>query len=134
MGYPRDPDLDFLLTMALELHDADLCECGCGHYRDICQSDDMDGGYEVVDDEVVCHAKAAMDVYRREVGKREVEDGALVWVRPVSHAEAEDAEHQRRARENTGPPCGDAEPCGVAGGSAALAVDHGRGEDRGNQK
>lgn len=80
MGLRRDPELDYLLTQALELHDESLCECGCGHYADVCQSDEADGMVRIVDDEVVCHVRAALDEYRADEGRRP-EPGALLRIR-----------------------------------------------------
>lgn len=61
MGAKRDATLDYLLTQALEIHDNELlCECGCGFYRDFCQSEDAEGWIEI-DDSTICHARAALE-------------------------------------------------------------------------
>lgn len=75
----RDPELDYLLSMALEWHDdVLLCPCKCGHYAVDTLDDDADGWYEV-DDSTICNARAAMDDYQRET-KGEIEPGMLLRI------------------------------------------------------
>lgn len=59
---PRDAEVDYLFTMALDIHDNELL-CSCGEYRDDCQTGD--GWYEI-DDSQVCYKQAALDEFRKD--------------------------------------------------------------------
>lgn len=79
MGMRRDPELDFLLTMALEIHDTELlCSCGCGQYVEDSRDDDADGYYEV-DDSNICYARAAIVRYEKDAGDS-AEPGTMLRV------------------------------------------------------
>lgn len=79
MGMRRDPDLDFLLTMALDIHDNDLlCPCGCGFYSvDVHDPDSED--WFAVDDSTICAARAARESWDKEDGK-DAEPGTLLAI------------------------------------------------------
>ena len=72
INVPRDPEADFLLTMALDIHDKDLL-CSCGDYREDCQSGD--GWYEP-DDSRVCYKRAAFEQFQKE--NPDLEPGTMV--------------------------------------------------------
>jgi|SRR5690625_4578256 len=75
----RDADLDFLLTMALDIHDNDLlCSCGCGFYRVDAHDDDADGWFKP-DDSTICYARAAIEQYQREEAN-DAEAGTLITI------------------------------------------------------
>lgn len=77
MGMRRDAELDFLLTMALDIHDKDLlCPCGCGFYR--AEAHDPMSSFEV-DDSVICFARGAREEYEKDEGA-EAEPGTLLMV------------------------------------------------------
>lgn len=69
-------DEDRLLAIALDLHEADLCPGGCGHYLD--QTAEEDGWHDA--HSVVCDACAARDRYLKEKGENR-EPGELVYVK-----------------------------------------------------
>lgn len=84
INLPRDAEVDYLLTMALDIHDKDLL-CVCGDYRDACQDDDADGAYLVADD-AICYRSAAVEVFQKE--NSNLEPGTLIRVVDTRIAEA----------------------------------------------
>jgi len=92
---PRDPEIDYLLTMALDIHDKDLlCSCGCGFYRVDSHAEDADGWFEVADD-AICFARAAVEVFQED--NPDLEPGTLIRVVDTRIAEA-----PVRTQRNTG--------------------------------
>lgn len=77
LGFKAWGETDFLLTMALEAHEASLCAGGCGQYADVAHDDDADGWFEA-DDSVQCHACAAQQRLEKESETRE--PGAMIHV------------------------------------------------------
>lgn len=75
MGAPRDPELDFVLAMAVDIHDTDLLCPACGGYAADCQGD-AEGEF-VVDDNTICYASAARQSWEKEAGEH-VEPGTLI--------------------------------------------------------
>lgn len=57
IGLPHDPELDFVLTTALELYEDSLCPGGCGVPLDEAHAAENDGRYERRT--VTCYACAA---------------------------------------------------------------------------
>lgn len=72
---PRDAEVDFLLTMALDVHDNDLLCSSCGDYVAVCQVDGADGAF-APDDSTICYRTAARESFAKESG--ELEPGTLV--------------------------------------------------------
>src|SRR5699024_271505 len=88
LGMRRDAYLDFLLTMALDVHDNDLlCPCGCGFYADDTLDPDSDGWYGV-DDSVICSARAANTEYQKN-DAQDAEPGTLITVVDERKTEAQ---------------------------------------------
>lgn len=78
MNRPRDGEVDFLLTMALDIHDKNLiCGCGCGQYAADSHDEDADGHFEVADD-TICAARAALDQFKSD--NPDLEPGTLLRV------------------------------------------------------
>lgn len=75
MNRPRDAETDFLLTMALDIHDKDLICTACGGYVRDCQSDDAEGHFEP-DDSTICYRTAAREEFLKE--NPDLESGTLV--------------------------------------------------------
>lgn len=70
LGFKPWGETDFLLTMALEEHEASLCAGGCGQYSDEAHDDDAEGWYEA-DDSVQCHACAARQILEKRSESQE---------------------------------------------------------------
>lgn len=75
MNRPRDGEVDFLLTMALDIHDKELTCTSCGGYKRDCQSDDADGHFEP-DDSTICYRTAAGEYFHKE--NPDLEPGTIV--------------------------------------------------------
>lgn len=83
----RNAELDFWLTMALDIHDKDLlCPCGCGYYRAEAHDPDYDGWF-AVDDSTICQARAARELYEKEDGQ-DADPGTLIMIVDERVAEA----------------------------------------------
>jgi len=79
MGLRRDADLDFLLTMALDIHEKELlCPCGCGFYVEDAHDPNSEDWF-VVDDSTICYVRAAREAYDKEDGK-DAEPGTLLAI------------------------------------------------------
>lgn len=101
MGAPRDDGLDFLLTMALEVHDQDLlCPCGCGEYRVDSHDPDADGWYEP-DDSTICYARSAMSSFQKE--NPELDPGTLLRVVDVRREQAPSRKQHHTDGKREGP-------------------------------
>jgi len=74
IGQERDPEIDFLFTMALDIHDKELL-CQCGDYREDCQTGD--GWYEIADDQI-CYKQAALEEFRKD--NDDLEPGTMLQV------------------------------------------------------
>lgn len=82
----RDADLDFLLTMALDIHDKDLlCPCGCGFYAED-TLDPMGPAFDV-DDATICNARGAREEWEKEHGA-DTEPGTLIMLVNADEVEA----------------------------------------------
>jgi len=66
-------EVDRLLMLALTIHDADKCPCGCGGYADVTL--EVDGWHEAAAKR--CDARRAMEDYRKE--HPNAEPGELVY-------------------------------------------------------
>ena len=78
LGLPRDPEVDFLLTTALELYEEGLCPGGCGQHMDEAHDEANQGRYERRT--VTCQACAANhpgDDHKPQPGEL-----AYVWRNP----------------------------------------------------
>lgn len=85
LGAVRDTQADFLLTLALEVHDEDLlCNCGCGFYASDAHDDDNDGEFEV-SDETICYARSALSQYQKD--NPDVDPGTMLQVVDMRHSE-----------------------------------------------
>ena len=82
LRWPDWCDTDILLDRAVAAHDERLCSCGCGHWSSETQGDDFDGEWAV--EQVVCHARAAMDQALAEMKDRRP-DGLLLYTRPATN-------------------------------------------------
>ena len=65
--------------MALHTLEAMVCSC-CGQYADLAHDPDTDGWWEV-DTETVCFAGAALAQWRESDGPKQMDPGALPYVR-----------------------------------------------------
>ncbi len=77
LGYswPAWCETDCLLDRAISEYEQRLCGCGCGFWSSETRGEDFDGEFKAV--EVVCNARAAIDLHRKETKKPT--PGALVW-------------------------------------------------------
>lgn len=82
IGQDRDAEIDFNLSMALDIHDKDLL-CQCGEYRADCSTGD--GFYEVADD-LICFKQAALEEFRKE--NNDLEPGTMLRVVDVRRDQA----------------------------------------------
>lgn len=54
--------------LALQLYEQSLCLCGCGYPREVAWDDDNDGWFTVDDQDRICYARRALDMWRDEQG------------------------------------------------------------------
>lgn len=66
-----------MLDRAVAEHERRMCQCGCGHWAE--ETHDDEGDEEYIVDEVTCHARAALDRFRKE--QKEAPPGQLLYVR-----------------------------------------------------
>lgn len=77
INVPRDAEVDFLLTMALDIHDKELLCSACGGYKKDCQDPDADGHFAVADD-TVCYRTGAGQLFQKD--NPDLEPGTLLRV------------------------------------------------------
>lgn len=97
INVPRDPEVDFLLTMALDIHDKDLL-CVCGAYREDCQSGE--GWYEI-DDSNICFKRAALEEFQKE--NTDLEPGTMPIVVDTRLTEAPERTQRHTAGKKPEP-------------------------------
>lgn len=74
LGLPRDPEVDYALTLALELYEEGLCPGGCGQHMDEAHDPVNEGRYE--QRTMVCQACAVS----QPGGEHKPQPGELVYV------------------------------------------------------
>lgn len=85
INIPRDPEVDYLLTMALDIHDKELTCSSCGGYVRDCQDPDADGDFEV-DDSLICYRSAGLQYFQKD--NPDLEPGTMLRVVDTRIAEA----------------------------------------------
>jgi len=95
INVPRDAEVDYLLTMGLDIHDKELL-CSCGEYREDCQNGD--GWYEV-DDSNICYKQAALEEFRKD--NDDLEPGTMLRAVDLRREQAPSrTQHHTRKTDN----------------------------------
>lgn len=98
IGQERDAEIDFLLSLALDIHDNDLL-CQCGEYREDCQSGE--GWYEIADDQI-CYKQAALEQFRKD--NDDLEPGTMLRVVDLRREQAPSrSQHNTRKADQNRP-------------------------------